>query len=742
MAAQLLRPQRLAVLLAAALASPAHADDTPTARLGEITVDAKRDERAVVIDSREMEKRNVTDMANMARYEPLVNVPAAASGGANIWDGAGNTGFNIRGVEGNRVSLDLDGIPLPDAAPRPDGSSVNSFGIGRDYFDPETFREVRIESGTSPASAGSPGLGGSVSFATKSPEDYVSATRPLYGEYKFGYTEAAHSRLHALTAAAQQGALQMLALYAHRDGEQQESKGSVPPNPDDWNSDALLAKLIWRVSPSHKLGFTADAYRNEHERMFNNKLGPSYPAGSTQDSRTHRNRFSVDHEFTGATSWFDMLETRVYVQDSKVEDHTLARYITGGQPTSRSIDTGFYNKSKGLTSNATKQLGAHTLAYGVSFEDLESRRPWREDRTVLATGAHQITNKNRMADMDTTKFAAYVCGELTLGDGFALTPGVRGEYRELKPKNLQNYVVAVPGAGKEIQKEDDSYLAPSLMLSKALGTSMSAYASYTRGARIPSAAERTGTYDSFSYTGAGTGYATLGNPNLKKERSDAYELGLKGHPDRSLTISAKTFYTSYKDFIDYVSQPADPVNYPTITFGLFRPENIGKAAVWGGEVSGRYISSGLPGFSATMAAGASRSRSENTRNGVKGELPSTLPYKASAGLAWDDTAGRGGASLVAVHTRGKQARADVTSVNTQPTYFDVPSATVLDLTAYWNVGKNAILSGGVYNLADKKYWDYASSRTLAAGSTAALQAEIERQARPGRNVAVNFKLMY
>jgi hemoglobin/transferrin/lactoferrin receptor protein len=70
-------------------------------------------------------------------------------------------------VEGNRVSMELDGISLPDAAPKPDGTTLNGFGIGRDYFDPETFRDVRIGSGFAPAGAGTPGLGGSVSFVTK-----------------------------------------------------------------------------------------------------------------------------------------------------------------------------------------------------------------------------------------------------------------------------------------------------------------------------------------------------------------------------------------------------------------------------------------------------------------------------------------------------------------------------------------------------------------------------------------------
>jgi hemoglobin/transferrin/lactoferrin receptor protein len=34
----------------------------------------------------------------------------------------------------------------------------------------------------------------------------------------------------------------------HRDGEKANSKSNAPLNPDDWNSDAVLAKL---TGPSH-----------------------------------------------------------------------------------------------------------------------------------------------------------------------------------------------------------------------------------------------------------------------------------------------------------------------------------------------------------------------------------------------------------------------------------------------------------------------------------------------------------
>ena len=74
--------------------------------------------------------------------------------------------------------------------------------------------------------------------------------------------------------------------------------------------------------------------------------------------------------------------------------------------------------------------------------------------------------------------------------------------------------------------------------------------------------------------------------------------------------------------------------------------------------------------------------------------------------------------------------------------FAVPAYTVFDVSAYWNVGKNAKLTLGVYNLGDRKYWDYASSRSLAADTGAVARADIERQALAGRNIAASLTLSY
>lgn len=759
-----LLPKLIASILVStfALAAPAQAgpagetanhaaDVAPSAtEAGTIVVTGQRLDKTgsvTVLDEAALARRGVTDMQNMARYSPLVSVPGAASGSGNVWDGAGNTGFNIRGVEGNRVGLELDGIELPEAAPKPDASTLNSFGVGRDYFDPETFRSVTIVSGTAPAGAGAQGLGGNVSFVTKAPEDYVNSDKPFYADYKFGYDGSSEMRMHAVTGAAQSGMLQALAVLVHRDGRQMESKGSAPVNPDDWDSDALLAKLAWSPWAGHRFTATIDAFRSHHEREYRNKQGSSYPDGSTMDSRIRRDRASIDHLVTGGGSWFDTLESRLYIQDSITKDSTLARYITGNQPTLRDIYTAFDNRSVGFASNASKRLDGHTLAYGFSAEKADISRPWREDRLIIATGAHQVTSKNRMADMDSLKLAAFMRADLAVSNWLTATPGVRYNWRELKPDNLDNYAIGIPSASRELQKETDGYATPSLSLTARVAPNLDAYLQYSRGTRLASASDRTGTYDSLSYTAVGNAYAVIGNPNLDKETSNAYELGLKGELARGLRLHASVFETRYKNLIEYAMQAPDPVNYPTITFGLYRPENIGSARTWGGELTldadlGQW-SDTLTGARLTLASGVQRSKARNDKTGVESALASTLPKKSSLIAAWDDPAQRGGAAFAVVYVGAKQAAPDpIAGVSTAR--FAVPSSTVMDLTAYWNVGRHAAITAGIYNLADRKYWDYASVRGLpaATGATSVAAADIERLARPGRYAAVTFKLMY
>ena len=137
-------------------------------------------------------------MADVVRYQPLVSAPGTASGTSrnrSSFDRSGTTGYNIRGIEGNRIGMDVDGVEMPDATTRPYVSRVgaNTFGVGRDFIDPEMFSAVDILSGTTTARRAAGGIGGSVGFRTKSAEDYLVGGKTSYLGGKIGHDTADRS---------------------------------------------------------------------------------------------------------------------------------------------------------------------------------------------------------------------------------------------------------------------------------------------------------------------------------------------------------------------------------------------------------------------------------------------------------------------------------------------------------------------------------------------------------------------
>ena len=149
----------------------------------------------------------------------------------------------------------------------------------------------------------------------------------------------------------------------------------------------------------------------------------------------------------------------------------------------------------------------------------------------------------------------------------------------------------------------------------------------------------------------------------------------------------------------------------------------------------------MQGYSVNLAAGLSRGNAENRLTGQKGGLVSVQPYKANATFAWDDPAKRGGAAFTISGVRSQRAGNDVIGGVTAERFL-TPGHGVMDLTAYWNISKHVELSAGAYNLGDKKYWDFASSRGMPGGTTVATRDDIERMARPGRNYAFTLKVIY
>src|SRR6478735_924666 len=92
-------------------------------------------------DAEDLLRTGSQDLSGFAKYDPTVSLPFDFSSGDGAF-GYGQSGYgsiNIRGAEGNRIAIELDGIRQPPQYVSTSfdmGSGDGAGGIGRDYFDP------------------------------------------------------------------------------------------------------------------------------------------------------------------------------------------------------------------------------------------------------------------------------------------------------------------------------------------------------------------------------------------------------------------------------------------------------------------------------------------------------------------------------------------------------------------------------------------------------------------------------
>lgn len=753
---------KVAILSSAIHAACSFAASDSTSNEPVLTVTAPKQQAGnkTTITAQELQKRGANDFGSIMRYEPLISATGSSGGssaGKSGFDRAGYTGYNIRGLESNRVGMDIDGIPIPDATGRPYVSRTgnNTFGIGRDYIDPYMFGSVDIEKGATAVDQPNTSIGGNVSFHNKSADDYLSSDKKTYFGYQSGYDSSNRSWHNGITAAAGDDELRGLFVYSRRDGQETENNsGVIDAYPANWHSDAFMASGIWQPNDQHKLSATFDYYHKTNHSHYDtwDTSGNTVWGTAQQQSDTRRWGINLADEWTPYNDVIDTLTTRLYWQQTQAHDNT---YL----PTSASqygfVYSDFNVDTYGFDTRGTKTLGRHELSAGVNARLDNSERPFRQEPTPSTFSA--ITQPQ--SDSRTFAVAGYLQDKINFdvdSHNFAVIPGVRMMYQSTKPKDLgdltngstvltEEQVDALYG-----KTNSDTQVLPSLTFQYDLTPALTTYLQYKRGVQFPTTSQLYGSWNLGSSYAGSAQYALIGNTDLKTETSNNFEWGLKGQATEGVTVNTSVFYNQYKNFIAYTRyrRSANPemfVNVPSNIYTSYQAENRDKAYIYGAEIAtkvnyGTWFPQ-VDGLSSTFALGYNKGKSKSSYAGDKYiDLDSVAPLKAIVGLAWDDKARGYGAALTATFVKGKQAtatnRESYTNTGTAITdstseYMRVPGYGMVDATAYWQATKNVKLSGGIYNITDRKYWDYTSSRTLTS-SNAQERNDINLAVMPGR----------
>lgn len=714
-----------------------------------MTVNAPQDEKRAgsktSISAAELRQRGANDFGSIMRYEPLISATGSSGGssaGKSGFDRAGYTGYNIRGLESNRVGLDVDGIPLPQATGRSyvGRAGLDSFGIGRDYIDPYMFGRIDIEKGATAVDQPNTSIGGNVSFRNKTADDYLRPGKETYFGYQSDYDSSNRSWHNGITAAAGDDELRGIFVYSRRDGQETENNsGELDAYPANWHSDAFMTSGIWQPNDEHKLSATLDYYHKTNHSHYDSwdTSGNTVWGTAQQQSDTRRFGASLSDEYTPYNNVIDSLITRVYWQKTEAHDNT---YMPSSASAYQTVYSDYNSDTYGFDTRLAKSIGRHELSGGLNARLIDTERPFRQSPTPSVYSVIMQPQANSRS----YTVGGYVQDKINVdfdSHHFAVIPGVRVMYQNTKPRDVSTLttnssaldssdVSALYGSANT-----DTQVLPSIAFQYDLTPTLMTYLQYSRGAQFPNDTQLYGSWNlGSSYAGTAQ-YALIGNPDLKTETSNNYEWGVKGLLTEGVSINAAAFYNDYKNFIAFTrytrsGNPDKFVNVPSNIYTTYEAENRDKAYIYGAEISSK-INFGtwfqqVDGLSANLAFGYTQGAAKSSYLGDRYvDLESVAPMKAIVGLAWDDVDRGYGAAVTATFVKGKKATATnresftnagnaITDSSTD--YMRVPGYGMVDMTAYWNVTKNVKLSGGLYNLTDRKYWDYLSSRELTSDS--------------------------
>ncbi|MCY4121378.1 MAG: TonB-dependent receptor, partial [Acidobacteria bacterium] len=307
---------------------------------------------------------------------------------------------------------------------------------------------------------------------------------------------------------------------------------------------------------------------------------------------------------------------------------------------------------------------------------------------------------------------AYVQAEFLLGR-VTLVPGLRFDRFTLDAD--QQDPIYLAGLNPEAVDFGDAALSPKVGAAVRMSDTLTVHGQYAAGFRAPPySAINTG------FTSLRTGYTTLPNPDLRAERSDNLELGVRAAFDRA-SVGATVFSNWYDGFIEITTLGENPAT----RLLEFRSENLEAARISGLELRAEAW------LSASVTLRGSYARIEGVEI-VQGAataaiaestpLGSVAPNEGVIGLRYARPSGRWGQELSVRLVESAAGRhAD--------DWFEPDGYAVVDLVGFLRLAESLTFRFGVLNLTDAKYFEWWNVRGRRGNDPV-----IDRYSSPGLGV--------
>ncbi|MBB3474195.1 TonB-dependent hemoglobin/transferrin/lactoferrin family receptor [Sphingomonas sp. BK345] len=661
----------------------------------------------------------------LVRYEPGVSVrraPARFSAAGSSTGRDRDSGFTVRGLDGNRVMITVDGVRVPDAF----GFGAQSVGRG-DYVDLDLIRSVELLRGPASALYGSDGVAGAVSFITKDPADLLAADARVGGGARIGYDGSDASWTKGLTVAGRDGALSAMLAYTRRDGHAPRNRGSdtsasplrTAPDPQDSASDALLARLAWTPGARSRVRLTYERLASTvaTDVLSAHALPPLTARsviGLTALDRLGRARGTIDYAYQGSGALAG-IRAAAYVQSSTSAQNSWEDRLAAPDRVRRNLfDNALYGGLLQLDSRATTGGITHRLVYGADYAHLCQRG--LRDGLVPPAGDHFPTRA--FPTTDDAHLGLFAQDEIALAGGaLTLFPALRHDRYALTPRVDPLFTAFAA------RSQHGARWTPRLGAVARAGALVRLFANYSEGFRPPEPSQVNN-----GFVNPVAHYSSQPNPALRPETSRSVEAGTRLVAPR-WSLSGTVFDSRFRDFID---QALVAGRFTAADPAVYRYINRYRVTIRGVEAKGEWRLDGGAGLHAAATYARGRTRAPDAPDALP--LDSVDPFTLVTGLFYrpDDAVLSGAIDLT--HAAHKHA-GDVppTCGDGSERCFTPPGFWVLDATAALALRGGATLRAGVFNLTDRRYFRWSDVRDLAADASAR-----DAYSQAGRTAAVSL----
>ncbi|POT58335.1 TonB-dependent receptor [Citrobacter amalonaticus] len=521
-----------------------------------------------------IDRQTLQNSTSVSIADDLQDIP-----GVEVTDNslAGRKQIRIRGEAASRVLILIDGQVVSYQR------AGQNYGAGL-LIDESSLERIEVVKGPYSVLYGSQAIGGVVNFITKKGGD-----KPLGGSIKAVYNSATAGWEESAAAWGSIGNFDYRINGSYSDqGDRDTPDGRLPGT--HFRNNGQGAWLGYNFD-RHKLGLSLDRYKTSTQTWLSDAEN-QYDEFSVRIPKLEREKVGIFYDYDAGGDYLKKIHLDAYSQtiERKFENRVkTTQAIPSPMIRALTISNQTHTNDKQYTQGVTLQsnfsLPANNeLVIGTQYQHDKVKQDTNSStRQTAATGFFDtLTRTLSHIEAEQSNASLFVQNDWHFADDWTWTVGAR-QYWLSSRLNRSDSLSGTAWRSSGRKSAHDDELVTSTSLRYAGFKDIELRAAYAQGYVFPTLTQL------FMQTSAG-GSVSYGNPNLKAEHSNNYELGAR-YKGNMWLIDGAIYYSEAKDYIASLTCAGQTICQGKSTSsrgGYYYYDNIDQAKTWGMELTAEY----------------------------------------------------------------------------------------------------------------------------------------------------------